>query len=44
MCGCKRKIQRYKYTSADKQTTRVYSSEAEAKLAVKTKGGTYVKQ
>lgn len=43
MCGCnKRSVPKYKYTSPT-GATRTYSSETEAKLAVKRNGGTYVK-
>jgi hypothetical protein len=43
MCGCKKKkVQNYKYTSPTGQT-RTYSSEAEARLKVAQKGGTYTK-
>jgi hypothetical protein len=43
MCGCKKKkVQNYQYTAPDGKT-RTYSSEVEAKMAVKTKGGSYKK-
>jgi hypothetical protein len=43
MCGCNKKLAKFKYTSADGKTSRTYSSEAEARLKVSQKGGTYTK-
>lgn len=43
MCGCKKKaVAKYQYTSTT-GVTRTYSSEAEAKLAVKRNGGSWKK-
>ena len=42
MCGCNKRVKKFKYTAPD-GSTRTYSSEAEAKLAVKRGGGSWAK-